>query len=83
MRKLVDYIKGMLGDNAGVPSTKRIITVLFALLIAAGYIGSLGWGLTVDEKLIDAVMMVVISGFGFTGVEKFAPKAAPQEDPYA
>ena len=79
MKSAIKYIKEMLADGKGNASTKRVITVLFALLIAAGYIGSLGWGLTVDEKLIDAVMMVVISGFGFTGVEKFAPKSTTEE----
>ena len=66
----------MLADGKGNASTKRVVTFFFAMLIAVGYIGSLGWGLTVDEKLIDAVMMIVISGFGFTGVEKFAPKSS-------
>lgn len=83
MKAILKYIHGVLADNGGTPSTKRIITFLFAILIAIGYIGSLFYGLTVDEKLIDAVMMIVISGFGFTGIEKFAPKAAEPTDSYA
>ena len=74
MKDFINYLKGMLADHGGEPSTKRIITVLFALLIAVGYCGSLFYGLTVDPKLVDSVMYVVIAGFGFTGVEKFAPK---------
>jgi hypothetical protein len=76
MKGFTQYIQAVLNDQHGVPSTKRIITTLFAILIAIGYLGSLFYGLTVDQKLIDAVMLIVISGFGFTGVEKFAPRKA-------
>lgn len=79
MKGVIDYMKGMLGDHAGTPSTKRVITVLFALLIVVAFIANLFWGYQVDEKLVDSVMYVVIAGFGFTGVEKFAPKSPEQE----
>ena len=75
MQGFIDYIKGMLGDHAGLPSTKRVITVLFAALIMVAFVANLFWGYHVDDKLVDSVMMVVIAGFGFTGVEKFAPKS--------
>lgn len=75
MKSLIDYVKGMLGDGHGLPSTKRVITVLFAVLIMVAFIANLFWGYHVDDKLVDSVMLVVIAGFGFTGVEKFAPKS--------
>lgn len=75
MKKVLDYIKDVLADSAGSPSTKRVISVLFALLIAAAFVANLGWQLTVADNLLDAAMMIVIAGLGFTGVEKFAPKA--------
>lgn len=82
MKSFLEYIKGMVGDSAGVPSTKRIITTLCAILIMVGYVASLFWGYTVADNVLDAVMMIVIAGFGFTGVEKFAPKSSNQ-DPLA
>ena len=74
MQKLVDYIKGILGDTDGLPSSKRIVSVVFALLLMAAFVGNMGWGLTVDDNLLDAVMMVIIAGLGITGIEKFATK---------
>ena len=75
MKKIIDYIKDIVADSAGLPSSKRVISFLFALLIGGAFIANLGWGLTVDDNLLNAVMMIVIAGLGFTGVEKFAPKA--------
>ena len=74
MQKLVDYIKGILGDTDGLPSSKRIVSVVFALLLMAAFVGNMAWGLTVDDNLLDAVMMVIIAGLGITGIEKFAHK---------
>lgn len=78
MKKILDYIKNIVADSKGLPSSKRVVSVVFALLIASAFIANIGWGLKVDDNILDAVMMVVIAGFGFTGVEKFAPR---QQDP--
>lgn len=75
MQKVVDYIKGILGDTDGLPSSKRVISTLFALLIGIAFVANLGWDLTVDDNVLDAVMFVVIAGLGLTGIEKFANKA--------
>lgn len=74
MKKILGYIKDILADSKGSPSSKRVVSVSFAVLIAAAFIANIGWGLKVDDNILDAVMMVVIAGFGFTGVEKFAPR---------
>lgn len=81
MGKIIDYIKGVLADSAGAPSTKRVISVIFAILIGVAFVANLGWGLSVDDNLLDAVMMVVIAGLGFTGVEKFAPRKTQEPEP--
>ena len=74
MQKLVDYIKGILGDTDGLPSSKRIISVTFSLLVMIAFVANLGWDLSVDDNLLDAVMMIIIAGLGITGIEKFAGK---------
>lgn len=71
----MDYIKKILADNGDNPSMKRVVTMICALLIATGYIANLFWRFTIDEFIFNSVMYIVIAGFGFTGVEKFAPKA--------
>ena len=72
MGSVINYIKGILAESAGTPSSKRVITFLFAVLIMVAFVANLFWGYQIDPKLVDSVMMVVIAGFGFTGVEKFA-----------
>jgi hypothetical protein len=73
MKKVIDYIKGVLADGKGAPSSKRLITFLFAILIAIAFIANLFYGYKIEKELLDSVMYIVIAGFGFTGVEKFAP----------
>ena len=76
MQKVVDYIKGILGDTDGLPSSKRIISVIFAVLIGGAFVANLGWDLTIDDNVLDAVMLITIAGLGLTGIEKFANKAS-------
>jgi predicted RNase H-related nuclease YkuK (DUF458 family) len=79
MKNIIEYVKGILADSSGTPSSKRIISVLFALLIGIGYCANLFYGLKVDDNLLDAVMIVVVAGLGITGVEKFAPRKSDVE----
>lgn len=74
MQSVVNYIKGILGDTDGLPSSKRIVSVLFSILIGIAFVANLGWDMTVDDNVLDAVMLIVIAGLGLTGVEKFANK---------
>ena len=73
MGKLIDYAKGILADGKGSPSSKRVITFLFALLMAIAFISNLYFDYSVDKELLDSAMYIIIAGFGFSGVEKFAP----------
>ena len=64
MQKVVDYIKGILGDTDGLPSSKRIVSVIFAVLIGGAFVANLGWDLTIDDNVLDAVMLITIAGLG-------------------
>lgn len=79
MKAIIDYIKGMLADGAGNPSSKRIIATLFAVLIAVAFIANLFYGLKIDDNLLDAAMLIAVAGLGITGMEKFAPKKSEIE----
>ena len=80
MQKVIDYIKGILGDTDGLPSSKRIVSVVFSLLVMIAFVGNMVWGWSVDDNLLDAVMMIIIAGLGITGIEKFAPKLQSLKD---
>ena len=72
MDSIVGYIKGILADSEGEPSSKRLIIILCTFLLALGYVSNLYWGFKVEQYMYDAVMWVVLGGAGMTGVEKFA-----------
>jgi hypothetical protein len=79
MKKILDYLKGMMQDSQGSPSSKRWVTVLAVLLVAVGYIANLFWDYTVEQFMFEAMMYIVIAGLGITGAEKFAPKKTPTD----
>lgn len=81
MKAIINYVKGVLADSAGAPSTKRVISVVFAILIGIAFVANLFYSYKVDDNILDAVMMIVIAGLGFTGVEKFAPRKTSEPEP--
>jgi hypothetical protein len=71
----MNWLKSMLSDSVdGSVSSKRVITLLSFLLIAAGAIGDLLYDLKIDNPTINNLMYIVVAGLGFTASEKFAPK---------
>jgi hypothetical protein len=74
MLGLKNYLKAMMADANGCPSSKRLILILCTVLITVGYLANLFWGYTVEEFMFNAIMFVIIGGMGITGVEKFASK---------
>lgn len=64
-------IKSMLSKDPAV-SSKRVITFLAFILCAGAFIAMV-LGHTIDTKLFDSMMYIVIAGLGFTASEQFAP----------
>lgn len=69
-------LKSMLSEDPAV-SSKRVITFLAFLLCAAAFIAMIA-GHSIDQKLFDSMMYIVIAGLGFTASEKFAPTKEPK-----
>ena len=67
----MNHLKCVLSQDPTV-SSKRVITFLAFLLCAAAFIAMI-LGHTIDTKLFDSMMYIVIAGLGFTASEKFAP----------
>ena len=70
--KIKDYLKGIMADSSGNPSSKRVVTLLATLMMIIGYFANLFWDFTVDQFIYESIMYVVIAGLGITGAEKFA-----------
>ena len=76
---ITGYIKNMMADGHGNPSSKRWIALIATILVVIGYIANLFWDYTVEQFMFDAVMYIVIASLGITGAEKFAPKPPTEE----
>ena len=64
----------MLSDSTnGTVSSKRTVTILAFLMCSGGFVASI-CGYTVDSKLFESMMYIVIAGLGFTASEKFTNK---------
>ena len=64
----------MLSDGVdGTISSKRTVTILAFLMCSGGFVASI-CGYTVDSKLFESMMYIVIAGLGFTASEKFTNK---------
>lgn len=75
MKNVLGYLKGIMSDSNGSPSSKRLVTLLATILVAVGYIANLFWDYTVEQFMFESMMYIVIAGLGITGAEKFAPKS--------
>jgi hypothetical protein len=67
----MSHLRCMLSEDPAV-SSKRVITFLAFLLCAGAFIAMI-LGHSIDQKLFDSMMYIVIAGLGFTASEKFAP----------
>jgi hypothetical protein len=60
------------GINSTV-SSKRVVTLLAFLMCAYGFVAMV-CGYSIDSKIFDSMMYIVIAGLGFTASEKFTKK---------
>ena len=70
----MDYLKQIMSDANGAPSSKRYITVLFSLVLCCAFITSIIYNTKADPEIVHAMMYVIIAGLGICGAEKFSPK---------
>jgi hypothetical protein len=68
----MSFLTSMLSES-GVISSKRVVTFLAFLLCGGGYVAMV-CGYSIDSKIFDSMMYIVIAGLGFTASEKFTKK---------
>jgi hypothetical protein len=70
----MNFIKSLLSDGVnGTISSKRVVTLLAFLMCAYGFVAMIN-GHSVDSKIYDSMMYIVVAGLGFTASEKFTKK---------
>lgn len=69
-------IKTMLADSDDISalSSKRVIALLAFICCMTGFFVDLFTNYQITQAIFDSMMWIVISGLGFTGLEKFAGK---------
>jgi hypothetical protein len=76
------HVKGLLKDSHNnTVSSKRVVVLLSVLMMIIGFVGNMFYGLQVAEHIYNAIMYVVVTGLGMTGLEKFAKPPAGPTDP--
>lgn len=69
-------LKTMLADSDDISalSSKRVIALLAFICCMIGFFVDLFTNYQITQSIFDSMMWIVISGLGFTGIEKFAGK---------
>ena len=75
---ILGQLKGMLAGSDGKLSNKRVITSLSTVMLIVAFVSNVFMNKHVDDNILNAIMFVIISGMGITGMEKFAPKITDQ-----
>jgi hypothetical protein len=77
-------LKTMLADSDDISalSSKRVIALLAFICCVVGFFVDLFSDYQISQQIYDSMMWIVISGLGFTGLEKFAGKfqVAPKSE---
>ena len=77
-------LKTMLADSDDISalSSKRVIALLAFICCMIGFFVDLFTNYQITQAIFDSMMWIVISGLGFTGLEKFAGKfqVTPKQD---
>ena len=58
-------------SNNNTISSKRIVVFLCVIMMVAGFIANVRYGVEVSEHIYTSIMYVVLVGVGFSGIEKF------------
>ena len=70
---VLSQLRGLVadGDNNSL-SSKRIVTLICTLLVIIAFFANMFFGYKIDENIINNIVYIVMTGLGFTGLEKFA-----------
>jgi len=72
--KVKEMFKTMLADSHDLESvsSKRVITLIAFLLCTIAFLANLFFDYKLDPMFLDAMVYIIVAGFGMTGIEKFA-----------
>lgn len=77
-----NMVKTMLADSHDLESvsSKRVITLIAFLLCVIAFLANLFFDYKLDPMFLDAMVYIIVAGFGMTGIEKFASPKSTKEN---
>jgi len=70
MKKIINWITGLLKDEKGTPPSKRFIGITAGLSLCVALFINLFTEYPVEPTIVNAVAMICIGGLGFASVDK-------------
>jgi hypothetical protein len=65
------FIKNMLNDVDGNPSSKRVITMVSFILVSIAFVSNIFFELPIKDFVFEGVLWLTGAGLGFTTLEHF------------
>jgi hypothetical protein len=74
--------KTMLADSHDIESvsSKRVITLIAFILCTIAFLANLFFDYKLDPMFLDAMVYIIVAGFGMTGIEKFASSKSTNQN---
>ena len=74
MKKIINWLSGLLKDEKGTPSSKRFIGILAGITLCAALMINLYTDMPVEPTLVNAVAAICIGGLGLASSDKIFGK---------
>jgi len=70
MKNFIDWVKGLLMDERGIPSSKRFIGIVAGLSLCIALFINLFTSEPVEPTIVQSVAIICVGGLGLASVDK-------------
>lgn len=74
MKKIINWLSGLLKDEKGTPSSKRFIGILAGITLCTALMINLYTDMPVEPTLVNSVAAICIGGLGLASADKIFGK---------
>ena len=74
MKRIINWLSGLLKDEKGTPSSKRFIGILAGVTLCSALMINLYTDMPVEPTLVNAVATICIGGLGLASADKIFGK---------
>ena len=79
MKKIINWLSGLLKDEKGTPSSKRFIGILAGVTLCSALVINLYTDMPVEPTLVNAVAAICIGGLGLASADKIFGKKKEEQ----